>query len=150
MTPFRTPQIVLFSTDVERAAAFYAGLGFVETFRVPTEGAPIHVDLALDGYRLGIASVESTRDDHGLEPVASGQRAAVILWTDDTARAYAELTARGAPALAAPHVWLGRLLIAWTADPDGHPVQLVQHLAPTPDEDEPPRRAARSDGEGGI
>jgi hypothetical protein len=25
-----------------------------------------------------------------------------------------------------PQPWLGRLLIAWLADPDGNPVQLVQ------------------------
>jgi len=123
---FRAPQVILFSEDVERAAAFYSALGFVETFRVPTEGKPIHVDLALDGYKLGIASVESTRDDHGLDPVGHGQRAAVILWTDDVDAAFAELTAKGAPALAAPDAWLGRLRIAWIADPDGHPVQLVQ------------------------
>ncbi|MEU4366135.1 VOC family protein [Micromonospora chersina] len=125
---FRTPQVILFSEDVSRAAAFYTGLGFTETFRVPAEGPPIHVDLTLDGYRVGIASVASTRDDHGLDPVPSGQRAAVVLWTDDTAAAYAALTGAGAPALAAPHVWLDRLLIAWTADPDGNPVQLVQPL----------------------
>ncbi|MFE9689535.1 VOC family protein [Micromonospora sp. NPDC005806] len=125
---FRTPQVILFSEDVTRAAAFYAGLGFTETFRVPTEGEPIHVDLVLDGYRIGIASVASTRDDHGLDPVPSGQRAAVILWTDDTAAAYEKMTATGAPTVAAPHVWLDRLLIAWTADPDGNPIQLVQHL----------------------
>lgn len=125
---FRTPQVILFSEDVSRAAAFYTGLGFTETFRVPAEGPPIHVDLTLDGYRVGIASVASTRDDHGLDPVPSGQRAAVVLWTDDTAAAYATLTAAGAPALAAPHVWLDRLLIAWTADPDGNPIQLVQPL----------------------
>ncbi|SCL30766.1 hypothetical protein GA0070624_4139 [Micromonospora rhizosphaerae] len=125
---FRTPQVILFSEDVPRAAAFYAGLGFSETFRVPAEGEPIHVDLALDGYQIGIASVASTRDDHGLDPVPHGQRAAVILWTDDTAAAYAKLTADGAPALAPPHEWLGRLLIAWTADPDGNLIQLVQHL----------------------
>ncbi|OKI49042.1 VOC family protein [Micromonospora sp. CB01531] len=125
---FREPQVILFSEDVPRAAAFYTTLGFRETFRVPTEGEPIHVDLVLDGYRIGIASVASTRDDHGLDPVPSGQRAAVVLWTDDAAAAYAALTADGAPALAAPHVWLDRLLIAWTADPDGNPIQLVQHL----------------------
>ncbi len=125
---FRTPQVVLFSGNVPRAAAFYERLGFTETFRVPAEGEPIHVDLALDGYRIGIASVASTREDHGLDPVPEGQRAAVILWTDDTAAAFADLTAQGAPALAAPHEWLGRLLIAWIADPDGNPIQLVQSL----------------------
>ncbi|WP_343968184.1 VOC family protein [Kribbella koreensis] len=120
--------MILFSQDLPRAAAFYARLGFTETFRVPTEGEPIHLDLALDGYKIGIASVASTRDDHGLDPVPEGQRAAVILWTDDTTAAFAELTASGAPALAPPHKWLDRLLIAWTADPDGNPIQLVQHL----------------------
>ncbi|MFY1668392.1 VOC family protein [Plantactinospora sp. WMMB334] len=133
MAVFRTPQVILFSGNVSRAVTFYLGLGFVETFRVPAEGDPIHVDLALDDYRIGVASVASTRDDHGLDPVPEGQRAAVVLWTDDTGAAYAELTAAGAPALAPPHEWLGRLLIAWVADPDGNPVQLVQHVDAPPD-----------------
>jgi predicted enzyme related to lactoylglutathione lyase len=128
---FRSPQVVLFSADVTRAAAFYESLGFTETFRVPEDGEPIHVDLALDGYKIGIASIESTRDDHGLQPVAEGQRAAVVLWTDDTRKAYERVVEVGAPALMAPHEWLGRLLIAWTADPDGHPIQLVQPLPRT-------------------
>ena len=128
MLIFREPQVILFSEDLARAVEFYAGLGFTETFRVPDEGPPIHVDLVLDGYKIGIATADSCRDDHNLDPVTDGQCAAVILWTDDTAAAYSELIARGAPAVAAPHVWLGRLLIAWTADPDGNPVQIVQSL----------------------
>jgi catechol 2,3-dioxygenase-like lactoylglutathione lyase family enzyme len=127
VSTFREPQVVLFSENVERAAAFYSGLGFVETFRVPTEGDPIHVDLELDGCKVGIASLDSTRDSHGLDPISYGQRAAVILWTDDVDAAFEELTTRGVPALAPPGPWLGRLRIAWVADPDGHPVQLVQH-----------------------
>ena len=100
---FRTPQVILFSENLPRAVAFYSSLGFTETFRVPIEGEAIHVDLALDGYKIGVASVASTRDDHGLNPIPTGQRAAVILWTDDTAAAFAELTAAGAQALASPH-----------------------------------------------
>lgn len=133
MSIFRTPQVILFSDDLSRAVAFYTRLGFTETFRVPTDSEPIHVDLVLDGYKIGIASVASTRADHGLDPIAAGQRAAVILWTDDTAAAYADLVASGAPELAPPYVWLGRLLIAWTADPDGNPIQIVQALSPKPD-----------------
>jgi glyoxylase I family protein len=125
---FREPQVILFSHDVERSAAFYASIGFVESFRVPENGTPIHVDLVLDGYKIGIASVESTRDDHGLDPVADGQRAAVILWTDDVDRAFQTMTADGCPGLVPPHVWLERLRIAWLADPDGHPIQIVQSL----------------------
>lgn len=128
MSMFRSPQVILFSENVPRAVEFYRHLGFTETFRVPTDGEPIHVDLMLDGYKIGVASVASSREDHGLDPVPVGQRAAVVLWTDDTVAAYTELTADGAPALASPHTWLDRLLIAWTADPDGNPIQIVQPL----------------------
>ncbi len=40
------------------------------------------------------------------------------------------LLADGVPALGAPRPWLGRLRIAWVADPDGSPVQLVQEVTP--------------------
>jgi hypothetical protein len=52
----------------------------------------------------------------------------VILWTHDTERAYAELTANGVRGLRPPHEWLGRLLIAWVIDPDGNPIRIVQDL----------------------
>lgn len=123
---FRSPQIVLFSSDVERSATFYKTAGFSEVFRTPAEGTPIHVDVQLDGYRIGLASEQSTRADHGMEPVVVGQRAAVILWTDDTAEAYACLQEIGAKPVKAPSPWLGRLLIAWVEDLDGHLIQVVQ------------------------
>ncbi len=126
MADFRSPQIVLFSSDVERAAAFYTAIGFSEVFRTPADGEPIHVDLVLDGYRLGIASETSTREDHGLDPVVEGQRAAVILWTDDTPAGYERLLRHGATPVKPPSRWLDRLLIAWAADPDGHLIQVVQ------------------------
>lgn len=126
MVRFSAPQIVLFSTDVARAAAFYVALGFEEVFRTPSEGRPIHVDLVLDGYRIGLAGEASARADHGLEPVVAGQRAAVILWADDVPAAYARLQELGATPVKPPAPWLGRLLIAWLQDLDGHLVQIVQ------------------------
>ena len=126
MSLFRRPQVILFSDDVSGVAAFYSRLGFSETFRVPEEGEPIHVDLALDGYKLGIASVASTRDDHGLDPIPEGQRMAVVLWTDDTAAGLDAVIDAGGTRLSPPSPWLGRLLIAWAADPDGNPIQIVQ------------------------
>lgn len=126
VTTFRTPQIVLFSTDLERAADFYKAVGFTEVFRTPTNGTPIHIDLQLDGFRFGLAGEDSTRDDHGLDPVVTGQRAAVILWTDDTREAYARLQELGARPVKDPEPWLGRLLIAWVEDFDGHLIQVVQ------------------------
>lgn len=126
MDLFRTPQVVLFTRDINRAVAFYDALGFQEAFRTPSTGTPIHVDLVLDGYRIGLATETSTREDHGLNPIANGQRAAVILWTDDVPAGYAQLIALGAKPIKTPEKWLDRLLIAWVEDPDGHLVQVVQ------------------------
>lgn len=123
-----SPEAIFFSADVERASSFYQGLGFTETFRVPARGTPIHVDLQLDGYRIGFASMDSSRKDHGLDPVPDGQRATLTLWTADAEAAYRSLTAAGVTGLAEPRRWLDRLLIAWVADPDGHAIQLVQAL----------------------
>lgn len=129
MTAYRSPQVTLYSADVTRALAFYRGLGFTETFRYAPDGAPRHVELALDGFTLGIADAEAARADHGLRPRPDGQAVELVLWCDDTDRAYAELLAAGAPSLSAPHDWLDDLRIAWVADPDDNPVQLVAHRA---------------------
>lgn len=128
---FKTPQLVLFSRDLVRSADFYRALGFEEVFRTPREGTPMHIDLVLDGYRIGLASEISTREDHGLDPVVAGQRAAVILWTEDTPAAYSRLQEVGATAVKAPELWLDRLLIAWAEDPDGHLIQVVQSSVET-------------------
>lgn len=128
---FKTPQIVLFSRDLVHSADFYRALGFEEVFRTPREGTPIHIDLVLDGYRIGLASEISTREDHGLDPVVAGQRAAVILWTEDTPAAYSRLQEVGATPVKAPAPWLDRLLIAWAEDPDGHLIQVVQSTVET-------------------
>ena len=126
---FRTPMINLYSRDLPRARAFYASLGFSETFRTPETGDPIHVELALDGFTLGIATVETAKRHHGLSP-GKGRSIEIVLWTEDTDAAVERLTAAGAPVLSAPHDWLdGRLRIAWVADPDGNPVQIVQRKA---------------------
>lgn len=123
-----SPEAIFFSADVERSSSFYRRLGFTETFRVPTTGSPIHVDLQLDGYKIGFALADSARRDHGLRPAIDGQRATLTLWTDDTESTYRSLIGAGVPSIAEPQPWLGRLLIAWVADPDGHPIQLVQAL----------------------
>lgn len=69
-----------------------------------------------------------SRQDRGLSPVASGQRATVTLWTQDTAKAYRALTDLGVLGRAAPSVWLGQLIIGSVQDTGGHPVQLVQRV----------------------
>jgi catechol 2,3-dioxygenase-like lactoylglutathione lyase family enzyme len=126
MPTFRSPMINLYSRDLARAVSFYAALGFVEAFRTPTSGPPAHVELRLDGFTLGIATVEAAKE-HGLRPNGEGRWIEIVLWTDDTDAAVSALTAKGAPLLSAAHDFLdGRLRSAWVADPDGNPIQLVQ------------------------
>lgn len=121
-----SPMINLYSQDLPRAVSFYADLGFVETFRTPTSGPPAHVELRLDGFTLGIATVEAAKE-HGLRPNGEGRSVEIVLWTDDTDAAVKALTAQGAPLLSEAHDFLeGRLRSGWIADPDGNPIQLVQ------------------------
>jgi catechol 2,3-dioxygenase-like lactoylglutathione lyase family enzyme len=127
MSNFRTPMINLYSRDLPRAAAFYSELGFVETFRTPASGEPVHVELKLDGFTLGIATIEAARQHHGLRPEGEGRWIEIVVWTDDTDSALSALVARGAPLLSPAHDFLdGKLRAAWIGDPDGNPIQLVQ------------------------
>jgi catechol 2,3-dioxygenase-like lactoylglutathione lyase family enzyme len=124
---FSSPAINVYSRDVLRLVAFYAALGFRETFRTPKDGTPVHVELVLDGFTIGIASVDAAIADHGLRPNLGGRPVEIVLWSDDTDGDYARLTADGAPSLSPPHDWLSDLRLAWVADPDGNPIQLAQH-----------------------
>jgi catechol 2,3-dioxygenase-like lactoylglutathione lyase family enzyme len=99
---FSAPQINLYSADLDRALAFYQGLGFVETFRTPETGAPEHIEATLDGFTLGIATLAAARDHHGLEPGA-GHSIELVFQTDNPDEAVAALTAKGAPLLVPPH-----------------------------------------------
>jgi hypothetical protein len=123
---FRRPAINIYSRDVPRLVGFYVRLGFRETFRAARAGAPVHVEVMLDGFTIGIASVDAAITDHGLAPDLGGRPAEIVLRTDDTDRDYATLTSEGAPSLSAPHDFLSDLRLAWVADPDGNPIRLVQ------------------------
>ena len=123
---FRSPGINIYSHDVGRLATFYEALGFRQTFRTPKAGTPVHIEVSLDGFTIGIATVESARADHGLSPNLAGRPVEILLWTDDVDRDYERLTADGAPSLSVPHDWLTDLRLAWVADPDGNPIQLAQ------------------------
>jgi catechol 2,3-dioxygenase-like lactoylglutathione lyase family enzyme len=119
----------LYSRDLARALSFYTSLGFVERFRTPASGPPEHVEVELEGFWLGIATIEAARA-HGLNPEGVGRWVEIVLWTDDTDAAVSALIARGTPVLVPAHDFLdGRLRSAWVADPDGNPIQLVQRKA---------------------
>lgn len=130
---FRDPQVNTYVRDVEACVRFYTeSLGFVETFRTPASGPPVHVEVRLGGLILGFADAEATREMHGLDVDAGPRRAEGVVWTDDVDAAFARLVAVGATPLSRPHDFIGRLRAAWIADPDGGPVQLVMEATPSP------------------
>lgn len=121
--------INLYSKDLARAVAFYSDFGFVETFRTPAAGPPSHIELTLDGFRLGIATLEAARAQHRLSPSGVGRWIEIVVWTNDTDAALRTLVEKGASVLSPAHDFLdGKLRAAWVADPDGNPIQLVQRL----------------------
>ena len=125
---FSNPQVVLFCDDVEAAASFYRRLGFEESFRTPTEGAPTHVDVVLDGMRLGLAGHDASTEDHGFPTNREPDRATVVLWCGDVEAGFRTLLDAGATPMSEPHPFLEDLRIAWARDLDGHPIQVVQRI----------------------
>ena len=127
MPTFKSPMINLYSRDLSRMAAFYSGLGFVEAFRTPASGEPVHIELTLDGFTLGIAAMEAAREHHNLQPGGEGRWIEIVFWTDNTDAALNALLGKGARLLSPAHDFLdGALRAAWVADPEGNPIQLVQ------------------------
>lgn len=125
---FVDPQVILFVADCERAARFYAAFGFVETFRGGSE-PPVKIEMLLGGFSLGLALPAPAAEAHGIDPVTTGHRAVITLWTDDLDGARELALRAGGQRPGEPHEFLdGRLRVAFVEDPDGHPVQLVQHL----------------------
>lgn len=121
------PAINYYVEDVEIALRFYTEhFGFVETFRTPKEGKPIHVEVRLGPLILGLASKEAGRTMHGL-PLGPGgfPRAELVVWTENVDEAYALLMEKGVPGVTAPHDFLSSLRAAWVMDPDGNPVEIV-------------------------
>jgi uncharacterized glyoxalase superfamily protein PhnB len=123
---FRKPQINLFVKNVQVMIDFYSKLGFAEIFRTPEKGDPIHVELSLDSFILGIASIKAAREMHTI-PIPDGNgfpRTEIVVWTDDVDKAFDLLIKSGAKELSKPHDFLTDLRAAWIYDPEGNPVQI--------------------------
>ena len=124
---FTDPAINYYVEDVEIAVRFYTEhFGFVETFRTPQQGEPIHVEVTLGPLILGLASREAGQTMHGLALGPGGfPRAELVVWTESVDEVYAMLLDKGVPGVSAPHDFLGSLRAAWVMDPDGNPVEIV-------------------------
>jgi len=116
----------LYTNDIEAGLRFYRDLlGFTETFRTPRDGTPEHAELKLDGFMIGLGTVDAARRVHGVEATPGSPAMVLVLWTDDADAAYQELTAAGVPAVQPPHDTGNNNRNALLRDPDGNLVEIV-------------------------
>ncbi|HEV8153944.1 MAG TPA: VOC family protein [Gaiellales bacterium] len=115
----------LYTRDIEAGILFYRDLlGFEETFRTPTEGTPEHVEFTLNGFSVGLGTVEAARRVHGVDASPGSPAMVVVVWTDDVDHAFADLSAAGTPVVQQPHS-TGNNRSALLRDPDGNFVEIV-------------------------
>ena len=120
----------LYTHDIEAGLRFYRDLlGFAETFRTPTEGTPEHVELELNGFGLGLGTVEAARRVHGVDASPGSPAMVVVVWTDDVDRAFEQLASSGAPIVQPPHNTGRHNRNALLRDPDGNLVEIVARVA---------------------
>jgi catechol 2,3-dioxygenase-like lactoylglutathione lyase family enzyme len=120
----------LYTRDIEAGIRFYRDLlGFVETFRTPKEGTPAHLEFQLDGFALGLGTVEAARDVHGVDAEPGRAAMVLVVWTDDVDAAYERLVAAGTPGIKPPHDTNNNNRNALLRDPDGNLVEIVAKQA---------------------
>lgn len=118
---------VLYASDVEQVAAFYARLDFDEHFRMPGEdGKPGFIGLHRDGSELAVTTEASPRMLAGVEPGA-GPRHEMFIYVDDVDASLRALRSFSpAPRVLrepADMPWGERL--AFVQDPEGNIVTLA-------------------------
>lgn len=127
---FATGFVNLYTGDIETGLQFYRDLlGFEETFRTPKEGVPEHVELTLNGFALGLGTVEAARRVHGVDPVPGSPAMVVVIWADDLDEAFAKLVSAGTPVVQRPHDAGNRNRSSLLRDPDGNLVEVVSRVA---------------------
>lgn len=123
---FQSALVNLYTSDIEAGIRFYRDLlGFTETFRTPTEGIPEHVEMELNGFTLGLGTVEAAHRVHGVVATPGSPAMVIVVWTDDVDRGFADLEAAGVVTLKAPHDTGNKNRNALLRDPDGNLVELV-------------------------
>jgi lactoylglutathione lyase len=123
---FSSPMVNLYTRDLPKALAFYAGLlGFEETFRAPDPEAPDHVELRLDGVTIAVSTAEAAARVHGLEASPGSHGFQLVLWTTDVDEEYDALVAAGVVSHTPPHDTGNDNRNAVVRDPDGNLVELV-------------------------
>lgn len=120
----------LYTRDIEAGLRFYRDrLGFQETFRTPKEGTPEHVELTLNGFALGLGTVEAGKRVHGVDAAPGSPAMVVVVWTQDVDKAFEQLTSAGTPIVQPPHNSSNNNRTALLRDPDGNLVEIVAKVA---------------------
>ena len=123
---FETAFVNLYTRDIEAGIRFYEGLlGCKETFRTPKEGIPTHVEFNLNGFGLGLGTVEAAKLRHGVDASPGSPSMVLVVWTDDVDQAFERLRAAGTPIVQPPHDSGNSNRNALLRDPDGNLVELV-------------------------
>ncbi|HZC31173.1 MAG TPA: VOC family protein [Gaiellaceae bacterium] len=123
---FQNGFVNLYTNDIEAGIRFYRDLlGFTETFRTPKAGEPEHVELELNGFGVGLGTVEAARRVHGVEPSPGTPAMTLVIWCDNVDRAVDQLTGAGVPVVQPPHDTGNNNRNALLRDPDGNLVELV-------------------------
>ncbi len=127
---FRTGLVNLYTRDIEAGMRFYCELlGFRETFRTPREGTPSHIEFELDGFKVGLGTVEAARAVHGIEPAPGSPAMVLVVWTDDVDEAYQRLREAGVEVVQPPHNTGNNNRSALLHDPDGNLVEIVAKIS---------------------
>lgn len=123
---FANAFVNLYTADIEAGLRFYRDLlGFEETFRTPTEGAPEHVELTLNGFGLGLGTVQAAKNVHGVDASPGSPAMVLVVWTEDVDKAFEQLTSAGTPVVQPPHDTANNNRNALLRDPDGNLVEIV-------------------------
>jgi lactoylglutathione lyase len=131
---FDAALVNLYTRDIDAGIHFYRDLiGFVETFRTPTAGTPEHIELRLNGFTIGLGTVEAAKRVHGVDAEPGRPAMVLVVWTDDVDRAYHDLVAAGVPAIQPPHDTGNNNRNALLRDPDGNLVEIVSKISAQPD-----------------
>lgn len=123
---FASVLINLYTSDIEAGLRFYRDLlGFEETFRTPREGIPDHVELTLNGFALGLGTVEAAKRVHGVDASPGSPAMVLVVWTDDVDASFERLESAGVPVVQSPHDTGNDNRNALLRDPDGNLVEIV-------------------------
>ena len=119
---------VLYAKDVERVAAFYVQLGFVEHSRLPgPDGVAGFIGLRRDGAELGVTTEDSPRMLAGVEP-GPGPRHELFVYVEDVDESIRAMREWGASVVRGPADMPWGERVGFLADPEGN---LVSVAAPS-------------------